>query len=161
MSSRRSQVEALRSALAMVAAVAIIGCAPERDDETGELAESGDVGVFDLKVGDCLADFQDATELSRIQASPCSEPHSDEIYAEGAIPDADTFPGSEAIEATAQDICLAEYEGFVGLAYDDSVLDIGYLTPTEDSWANGDREVLCTIFDPLEEVTGSLRGAER
>jgi len=147
--------------LAIVAIVAIVGCAPERDEETGQLAESGDVGVFELKVGDCLADFQDATELSSIEASPCDEPHSDEIYAAGAIPDGAEFPGAKAIEAAAEDICLAEYAAFVGLPYDESVLDIGYLTPTEDSWADGDREVLCTIFDPLEEVTGSLRGAKR
>lgn len=158
---RRHLLRTHRWALAVVAAVVIVGCAPERDDETGELAESGDVGVFDLKVGDCLADFEDGAELSSINAAPCSEPHSDEIYAEGSIPDADEFPGTEAIETAAQDICLSEYQAFVGRSYDDSVLDIGYLTPTEDSWAEGDRAVLCTIFDPLEEVTGSLRGAER
>jgi hypothetical protein len=150
-----------RSALAVVAAVMIIGCAPERNEETGELAEPGDLGVFDLKVGDCLAEFTDGAELSSIEAAPCSEPHSDEIYAEGTVPDVDEFPGTKAVEAAAQDICLADYEAFVGRSYDRSVLDIGYLTPTEDSWADGDRAVLCTIFDPLEEVTGSLRGSER
>jgi Septum formation len=150
-----------RYVLVFVAVTAIVGCGSGRDAEPGQAAESGDVDVFDLDVGDCLADFKDAAEWSSIEASPCSEPHSDEIYAKGEIPDTDEYPGKQAIETAAQDICLSHYEAFVGLRYDDSVLDIGYLTPTEDSWAEGDRTVLCTIFDPLEEVTGSLRGAER
>lgn len=145
----------------ILVAVAIAGCGSADDSGTGESAESGEVDVFDLDVGDCLADFQDATELDTIEASPCSEPHSDEIYAAGSIDGFDEFPGSEAIEAAARRICLAEYEAFVGRSYEDSVLDISYLVPTEDSWADDDRRVLCTIFDPLDEVTGSLRGAER
>jgi hypothetical protein len=151
------------STIAIMALIAVVGCAPERDEETGELAEAGDIGVFQLEVGDCLADFQDGTELSSVDALPCSEPHSDEIYASGRIPDGDDFPGPQALEAAARELCLSEYADFVGLPYDDSVLDIGYLKPTEESWADGDREVLCTIFDPAaaEEVTGSLRGAKR
>jgi hypothetical protein len=151
------------SAIAIIAAVAVVGCAPERNEETGELAEAGDVGAFQLEVGDCLADFQDGTELSSVEALPCSEPHSDEIYASGSIPNGDDFPGPEAVETAAREICLAEYEEFVGLPYDDSVLDIGYLKPTEESWADGNREVLCTIFDPAAaaEVSGSLHGVKR
>ena len=147
--------------LAFIAMTAVVACGSEPDEEPGPSAESGDVDVFDLDVGDCLADLKDATEWSSIEASPCSEPHSDEIYAKGEIPDSDEYPGKQAIETAAQDICLSHYEAFVGLPYDDSVLDIGYLAPTEDSWAEGDRTVLCTIFDPLQEVIGSLRGAKR
>jgi Septum formation len=147
---------------AFVVVVALAGCATQPDDEaTDSPPESGEVGVFDLEVGDCLADFQDATQMSRVEAAPCSEPHSDEIYASGSLPESGDFPGAEAVESAAQDICLRHYQPFVGLPYEDSVLDIGYLTPTEDSWSDGDRAVLCTIFDPLQEVVGSLRGAQR
>jgi hypothetical protein len=147
--------------LVIVAVMAVVGCGSERDGAAGKSTESGDVDVSELDVGDCLADFTDATQLSSIEASPCSEPHSDEIYATGEIPDGDEYPGRTAVESAAQDICLSHYEAFVGLPYEDSVFDIGYLAPTKDSWAEKDRAVLCTIFDPLEEVTGSLRGAER
>jgi hypothetical protein len=144
----------------MVATIITVGCAPARDEATGGLSESG-TEVRDLQVGDCLADFEEAMQASGVQPAPCSEPHSDEIYAAGSIDGFDEFPGSAAIEAAARRICLAEYEAFVGRSYEDSVLDISYLVPTEDSWADDDRRVLCTIFDPLDEVTGSLRGAER
>ena len=148
------------SALVVVVVVANAGCAPDRDEETGGSHDSGDVGVFDLKVGNCLADFQDATELATVEASSCAEPHSDEIFASPSIPDGD-FPGMEAVEATAQNLCIAEFDEFVGIPYEDSVLDVGFLTPTEQSWNDGDRNVLCTIYDPAEEISGSLRGAER
>ena len=79
------RVIAALASLASLVAVAIAGCGSDDDAGTGESAESGDVDVFDLDVGDCLADFQDATELDTIEASPCSEPHSDEIFASGSI----------------------------------------------------------------------------
>ena len=144
----------------VVIAVAIAGCAPDRDEETGESAVSGERDVFDLEVGNCLADFQDATELETVEASPCSEPHSDEIFAAHSIPDGD-FPGMDAVEATARNLCIAEFDEFVGKPYEDSVLGVGFLTPTEQSWNDGDRNVLCTIYDPAEEISGSLRGAKR
>ncbi|MBD0293338.1 MAG: septum formation family protein, partial [Jiangellaceae bacterium] len=69
--------------------------------------------------------------------------------------------GTQAVDTAAQEICVAEFEDFVGIPYEDSVLDVGFLAPTEESWREGDREVLCTVFDPAEEVSGSLRGAKR
>jgi Septum formation len=146
--------------LALAALVPIAGCAPAREGETGELVQSGEIAVSDLEVGTCLANVPDAASAADLEALPCSEPHSDEIYASGTLSEA-AFPGVAAVEAAARDICLAEFEGFVGIPYDDSVLDIAYLAPTEDGWRSGDRAVLCTIFDPAEEVSGSLRGVER
>ena len=144
----------------VVIAMAIAGCGSDGGEETGESDRSGDVDVFDLEVGVCLADFQDATELETIEASSCSEPHSDEIFASGSIPDGN-FPGMDVVEAKAQDMCIAEFDDFVGISYEESVLDVGYLTPTEESWNDGDRDVLCTVYDPAEEISGSLRGAKR
>ncbi len=161
MSLRRHRaVRRLCGSALVVIGMAIAGCATDRDEEVGESGPSGDVDVFDLEVGVCLADFQDSTELETIEASSCSEPHSDEIFASGSIPDGD-FPGMDVVEATAQDLCIAKFDDFVGTPYEASVLDVGYLTPTEESWNDGDRAVLCTIYDPAEEISGSLRGAKR
>jgi hypothetical protein len=46
-------------------------------------------------------------------------------------------------------------------SYEESVLYVGLITPTEESCPQGDRSILCTIYDPAEEVSGSLRGVER
>ena len=67
----------------------------------------------------------------------------------------------EIVEAAAQNLCIARFDEFVGISYEESVLDVGFLTPTEQSWNDGDRAVLCTVYDPAEEISGSLRGAQR
>jgi hypothetical protein len=149
----------LRRVLAVAGLAAVVSCAAGADNPD-ELDELGDVSGDELTVGHCLAEFPDAAVLASIEPLPCSERHSDEIYASGSLADG-AYPGTSAVEVAARDLCLAEFEAFVGIPYDDSVLDIGYLTPTESAWTDGDRKVLCTIFDPAEEVTGSLRSAER
>ena len=59
------------------------------------------------------------------------------------------------------EFCLAEFEPFVGMSFEDSELDINYFTPTEDSWTRlGDREILCFILSATA-VTGTLEGTAR
>jgi len=71
------------------------------------------------------------------------------------------FPGMEAITAQAEGFCVAEFEDFVGLSYAESALYLGLVTPSEESWSQGDRSILCTIYDPAGQVSGSLRNVER
>jgi hypothetical protein len=152
---------ARNAAVAAVAALALFGCSsdPERDEETGELAESGDVGVFDLEVGDCLGEEISEGEVESLEAAPCSEPHSEEIFAALTIPDGD-YPGQEALDAEVEG-CFEEFTEFVGMPYEESVLEINYMAPTEESWGQGDRELLCTVYDPEAETTGTLQNANR
>ena len=152
---------ARNAVVAAVAALALIGCSsdPERDEETGELAESGDVDVFDLEVGDCLGEETGDGEIESLEAAPCSEPHSEEIFAALTVPDGD-YPGQDALDAEAEG-CLEEFAEFVGMPYEQSVLEINYMTPTEESWSMGDRELLCTVYDPDADTTGTLQNANR
>jgi hypothetical protein len=152
---------ARNAAVAALAALALFGCSsdPERDEESGELAESGDVDVFDLEVGDCLGEETGEGEIESLEAAPCSEPHSEEIFAALTVPDGD-YPGQEALDAEAEG-CLEEFAAFVGMPYQESVLEINYMTPTEESWGMGDRELLCTIYDPDADTTGTLQNANR
>lgn len=149
--------------LGLLTAVALAGCAtgPERDPETGELLEPGDIDVFELRVGDCLDGFTDDEQISTIRAVPCAEEHTDEIYAAVPIPDGDEYPGDDAIMELANTGCYDEFEEFIGIPWDDSELDFGLLAPTEHSWDEGDREVLCTVGIPNRTTTGTLEGANR
>lgn len=45
-----------------------------RDEDSGEVTESGQADVFTLSVGDCL-DEQTGEEISDVPLVPCSEPH--------------------------------------------------------------------------------------
>ena len=88
---------------------------------------------------------------------PCSEPHDSEIYAAFELTQS-AYPGEETTQGKADALCLPAFEEFVGEPYLESRFDFAYYYPTEESWASGDREVLCVIYDPVGPVTGSLRG---
>jgi hypothetical protein len=151
------------AAVAVALGTLITGCSegPERDPETGELLEPTEVDVFDLRVGDCLDGFSAENEISKVPALPCSMEHTDEIMAAVSLTDEEGYPGADAIQEDADQACYEEFEEFVGMPWDDSRLDFGYLAPTDESWEEGDREILCTVGDPNTAVTGSLRNANR
>jgi hypothetical protein len=131
---------------------------PERDETTQEITASSDADVFALRVGDCL-DMVEGAEVETVPVVPCGEPHSDEVYHDFQLAEGE-FPGDEAVNAAAEEGCLAAFEPFVGLAYEDSTLYMAWYSPTEESW-NGfdDRVVSCVISDPAGEITGTLADA--
>ncbi len=137
----------------LAVALMLAGCA----GADGDAAEPrGD--VFSLEVGDCLGEAELGAEIDSVEVLPCDEPHASEIYASIILGDPE-FPGIAAITAEADERCLAEFEAFTGGPWADSAYDFTYLHPTEGSWANGDREILCQIYDPAGPTTGSLQGA--
>ena len=132
----------------------------ETRDESGEITSGGDTDVFSIAIGDCFNDEGDAEDqVNSLPTVPCSEPHDNEIYAEYTFPDGD-FPGDETVTTKATDECIAQFEAFVGISYEESALDVFPITPTEGSWNDqDDRLVSCGIWDPSQQVTGSLAGA--
>lgn len=135
---------------------------PLRDAATGEVTEKQDnADVFSLRVGDCvITDGSELGEISGLPVVPCGEAHADEVYFAYDI-DASEFPGEEAILAEAEQRCVPKFESFVGTRYQESVLDYWPMYPTEGSWSQGDREVLCLVYDPAADTVGSLAGAAR
>ncbi len=149
----------LAAAVIALAAVSLSGC----NAITGLL--TGEDDVFALKAGDCMDDYGDEEEVETVPIVECSKPHDFEIYASQKI-DGDDFPGDDAVTAEAETACLDAFEGFVGVTFEESIYYYSYLSPSEESWASGDREILCTIAEYNEEteeiikVTGSLEGIE-
>lgn len=131
-------------------------------DETGQVVEGNDsADVFSMRVGDCLNDSSAGSEVSSVPIVPCSEPHDSEIYAELELAEGD-FPGDITIQEQADEHCLAEFEKFVGINYNDSTLELSYYSPTAGSWTQmNDRLVSCIVYDPEGQTTGSLEGAAR
>lgn len=126
-------------------------------DDSGEVIEGNDsTDVFTIQVGDCLNDATASETVETIPTVPCSEPHDSEVYFSLML-DGDAFPGSDAVKAEADAACLDAFAGFAGVEYSDSLYFYSYYIPTESSWAGGDREILCTIFDEAGQVTGSLQ----
>ncbi len=71
------------------------------------------------------------------------------------------LPGQDAIFEQAEELCITEFERFVGLPYEESALDIDISTPSERTWREDDRLVICAIFDPDGDTTGTLADANR
>jgi len=152
-----------------VAALALTGCSvieqifptqAERNSETQEVESAGEADVFEMAVGDCLNDQASDTEtVETIPAVPCSEPHDLEAYFSYDLTET-TFPGQEAVYDLAAEGCYNEFANFVGIAYEESTLDISYYVPSPESWEAGDREVMCLIYDTAP-TTGTLAGAAR
>lgn len=134
---------------------------PGGDEETA-------ISVFDLTVGTCFNDpaFRGEAVEGRISEATevqCFDPHDAEVYAivrftqgEGA-----EFPGRAAVQEFADEECFDRFEGFVGIPFEESRLDIATLWPTGASWEEGDREATCVVFDiNNQKLEGTMDGAE-
>ncbi len=117
--------------------------------------------VFDLEVGQCFDDPDSFDEVANVDIVDCAEPHDNEVYHVFDLADGD-YPGLAAVEADAGDGCLAQFEPFVGRDYASSQLDVRYLYPTPETWDEGDREIVCSLFDLSgDPMTGSQQGSGR
>ena len=121
----------------------------------------GGGNVFNLEVGTCFDDT-DETQVSSVPLVDCGEPHDNEVFAVFDYTEAETFPGAEAMNQAAHELCVAEFEAYVGLSYLESELNVFPITPTEGSWDDGDREIVCALYNlDLSKLTGSMEGAAR
>ena len=141
-----------------LAVLSLAGCSV-LSDALGE----GESDVFTLAVGDCLNDEAEEGDVSTVPVVDCDTPHDSEVYASVIMDDGD-YPGVDATVAFADEQCLARFESFVGIPTTESRYGYGMLYPTAQSWAGGDREVLCRIVlgdgnGNTVKVTGSLAGA--
>jgi hypothetical protein len=152
-----------------------LGETPEADDQTDpagepdpELDETATAGaeIPDLAVGDCFdtSATSGQTTIYRIPVVPCSTAHGGEIYAETTAPDSlarnGTAPTQQALWDAADAYCYPEFTKFVGMRWARSELLYWPIAPSEESWAEGDRRILCVV-ESEEPVTGSLKGAAR
>jgi hypothetical protein len=116
--------------------------------------------VFSLSVGDCFDDPTTSGEVSSVDLMECDEPHDNEVYAIFAY-DGDSYPGETEMGAAADEGCEGRFEDFVGVPYLESDLYYTHLTPTQESWDTGDREIVCVLYEPGEKLEGSMEGAAR
>jgi hypothetical protein len=126
----------------------------------GSLTSAGSVSVYDLRVGDCF-NAGEEEEISEVDGTPCTDPHAYEVF---AIDDyqADALPSDAQLEAVFLSVCTEPFETYVGFPYATSALYANMITPSEESWSDGDRTFICVLFDPEDEtLTESMRGAAR
>ena len=124
-------------------------------DDAGNLNEAGDVSAFSLRVGDCINGVRAGIELRTLPAVPCENPHESEVFAQFSLANGD-WPGINTIDSEADNRCGQQLTSYAPSAADDPNLQILYLHPTKQSWAQGDRTVVCLTYD-ANKRTGPLR----
>lgn len=117
------------------------------------------IKAWTVRVGDCLyTEPDDNTDTFTI--IDCNQRHYAEDYAHFDLPEG-AYPGDDAVYEAADAGCKSRFEDFVGLPYYDSDLLYTYYPPNSQSWADGDRQVWCFIYQFKATTVGSLAGANR
>ena len=100
-----------------------------------------------LAVGECLNE----EELERylvgddFALAACDDPHDYEVYVVHGYPSG-PYPGEEAVSDDLYDVCLGEFEGYVGRDFESSALDFYRLWPEQELWESGTRVGECLLF---------------
>lgn len=128
----------------------------------GDITKAGDMKLSDLRVGDCFDDKDPAAELIEdVKAAPCTQEHEYEMFLISSMT-AGSYPSDTEFSSYIENECLPAFETYVGLAYEESELDVFYVVPSKDSWNDGDRAVRCAVYHPrIHRLTGSQKGSAR
>jgi hypothetical protein len=119
--------------------------------------------VFSLKVGECFAGAAQG-QVSDVNKVDCGAAHDSEVFSVFDYPNAPSdFPGSAAIDTAASARCPTDFQAYVGIDAATSSYGIGQLVPTAESWAQGDRQLVCLIQPGTSgtTLTGSARGTAK
>lgn len=147
----------------IVAIVVLVGIlSTARRDEGGAITGAGTVEINDLRVGDCFDSASDTEEIAEVDGKPCTEPHEYELFHVATWTGSEEYPSDSDMEQLIIAECLPAFEGWVGIPYEESIYDIFWTAPTQESWDAGDRLFQCAIYEPGNtELTASVRGSNR
>lgn len=164
-------VVGLYAALLVAALRTFDGSVPSFEDKwgSGAWAGAGEGGVdlppgpagekawAELTVGDCFDGPDIPDDSSTVPLVACDDEHVSEVYAVADLPDG-AWPGQVVVDEQAFDHCLGAFTEFVGEPYASSSLYLWTVTPTEEGWAYGDREIFCVVEPGHGTVSGTLEG---
>jgi hypothetical protein len=118
--------------------------------------------VEDLEIGDCYDPIDDTEDDVLLAASikDCDDPHINEVFGLVLLSDplGAPYPADRDIEDASVELCDAAFEKYVGSRISNSNYGYLYYTPTESTWEDGDRLVMCVIDDDGDPITGSTKG---
>lgn len=125
----------------------------------GKGAQGDSSGVV-VKVGDC-SNSNLSQIVDKLDLVPCDEPHALEAYSIIAST-ATTYPGADALQVFAEQSCIDEFFGYVGVELPQSILYYTYVYPSATSWnSKSDRSIICFVYKATEPLlTKSVRGSK-
>lgn len=119
----------------------------------------------DVVAGQCLDEVDDErAQPFAVEVVACEDPHVFEVYAQLEYDgdEGDPYPGDLTVANGAEERCEAEFEGFMGIAWEASDYEIRTWWPMEQAWSEGGRTVLCAVYRVTGGTTvGSVRGTRQ
>lgn len=107
----------------------------------------------DLDVGDCFNDYVWRDRAANRQRATtrveCDRAHESQLYFKTEHPALEDQPyiGEPELEAWARNLCYRNFEDFVGMNYEESALEIGWVVPDLQAWGRDfSRDVSCYVF---------------
>lgn len=154
---------------------------PPSTTTTEAPVEAGDVRyVYSPEVGDCFdrRRLEDEEGVQVVLVLDCSLPHEREVFALVTVDDAllaqvappqeepptaaGPWPGDETLGEVARLACPRSFDAWAGVAYERSELEIAWLAPDAERWAEGSRTLACTVTDGGDgRLVGSMAGSGR
>ena len=153
-------------------------------ETTTTLEPEGGVGrqffVYSPTIGDCvdlraMVDGKAVTTraLPGIDGTPksakqlilrldCDLPHQYEVIGavSAGLPSSPEPTNAELVVA-AKRLCPATFASYVGIPYQTSTLEVGWILPSPDQLARGDQKIGCTALDPKAKLVGTILDAKR
>lgn len=117
----------------------------------GDAPVTGDAAVDGTVVGDCVASGS---------TSSCSSPHELEVF--HVVPTSGSaYPTFDRLFDVSDGECVTAFEQYVGIDYYESEFWLDAYAPSESAWNAGDQSIRCAAYDPLGDMTESVRGIGR
>ena len=123
------------------------------------LPSGDDRTVNGLIPGDCFL-LPEGQRIFTVSVVPCTQPHDREVFAVFDAPSG-MYPGDEEVNTIATDRCLKEFAAYVGLAFEQSILDANWFAPDAQTWTLDDRRFICMLGREGQQLQDSQRGAGR
>lgn len=119
--------------------------------------------ALEFTIGECV-NLPDGNQISEYEQVDCVEAHDAEVYSLPQNPDGleAPFPGQATLETFADERCKEDFQGYVGLDYNESVIYSTALTPSQESWDDADdREIVCLLVgEPIPQEDGTTSFAQ-
>ena len=147
-------------AIAVVVAFGVIGVFAYFGTQLGLVSGTA---LQDVTVGQCFngARAQPGTSSAvvfGVEVVECTAPHTSELAARLNYPGGATgvaYPGVESVRVYAQQECRDGFADYVGVSFEESILDMTFIYPIESNWRSGDYSIQCVIHPQEGQETAS------
>ena len=113
--------------------------------DDGDDNDLGTVSYLDLEPGDCYE--REFPLFAGVTLEDCALPHDREVV--GAVEHPDPvdapFPGRQALERKALELCGPVYDAYLGPGADRALFVQQNLQPTRGAWREGNRTIVCSV----------------